>query len=194
VKLVIGLGNPGREYDHTRHNVGFEVLDELVRRTEATLRRSWTVPAWTGKVEIEGEGVLLVKPRTFMNRSGQAIAAMMRKRGLKPADVIVVLDDLELPCGRIRIRKQGGAGGHKGLQSVIQALGADDFVRVRVGIGPRPAGEELVEHVLARFTAEERREVEKAVEVAADAVTAVVQDGVEKAMNRFNERTVRRMS
>lgn len=194
MKLVIGLGNPGREYDHTRHNVGFEVLDELVRRTEATLRRSWTVPAWTGKVEIEGEGVLLVKPRTFMNRSGQAIAAMMRKRGLKPADVIVVLDDLELPCGRIRIRKQGGAGGHKGLQSVIQALGADDFVRVRVGIGPRPAGEELVEHVLARFTAEERREVEKAVEVAADAVTAVVQDGVEKAMNRFNERTVRRMS
>ena len=132
------------------------------------------------------KGVLLVKPRTFMNRSGQAVAAVMRKRGLEPADVIVVLDDLELPRGQIRIRKKGGAGGHKGLQSVIQALGTDDFVRVRVGIGPRPAGEELVDHVLARFTAEERREVEKAVETAADAVAAVVRDGVEKAMNEFN--------
>ena len=121
-----------------------------------------------------------------MNRSGQAVAAAMRKRGLKPADVIVVLDDLELPRGQIRIRKKGGAGGHKGLRSVIQALGTDDFMRVRVGIGPRPAGEDLVDHVLARFTAEERREVEKAVEVAADAVAAVVRDGVEKAMNEFN--------
>jgi PTH1 family peptidyl-tRNA hydrolase len=186
VKLIVGLGNPGREYESTRHNVGFEVLDELVRRTEATLRRSWTVPAWTSKAEVEGEGVLLVKPRTFMNRSGQAVAAVMRKRGLKPADVIVVSDDLELPRGQIRIRKKGGAGGHKGLQSVIQALGADDFVRVRVGIGPRPAGEELVDHVLTRFTAEERREVKKAVETAADAVAAVVRNGVDKAMNEFN--------
>ena len=186
MKLIIGLGNPGREYGNTRHNVGFEVLDELVRRTEVTLRRSWTVPAWTGKAEVEGEGVLLVKPRTFMNRSGQAVAAVMRKRGLQRADVIVVLDDLELPRGQIRIRKKGGAGGHKGLQSLIQALGADDFVRVRVGIGPRPAGEELVDHVLARFTAEERREMEKAVEIAADAVAAVVRDGVDKAMNEFN--------
>lgn len=186
MKLVVGLGNPGREYGKTRHNVGFEVLDELVRRTETILRRSWTVPAWTGKAKLEGEWILMLKPRTFMNRSGQAVAAVMRKRGLKPVDVIVVLDDLELPRGQIRIRKKGGAGGHKGLQSVIQSMGADDFVRVRVGIGPRPAGEELVDHVLARFTAEERREVEKAVEVAADAVAAIVRDGVEKAMNEFN--------
>jgi PTH1 family peptidyl-tRNA hydrolase len=186
VKLVIGLGNPGREYGHTRHNVGFEVLDELVRRTEVTLRRSWTVPAWTGKADVEGEGVLLVKPRTFMNRSGQAVAAMMRKRGLKSADVIVVLDDLELPRGQIRIRKKGGAGGHKGLQSVIQALGTDDFIRVRVGIGPRPAGEALVNHVLTHFSVEERQEVEKAVEAAADAVFVIVRDGVERAMNEFN--------
>ena len=186
MKLVVGLGNPGREYDKTRHNVGFEVLDELVRRTGATLRRGWTVPAWTGKAEIEGKGVLLVKPRTFMNRSGQAVAAAMRKRGLEPVDVIVVLDDLELARGQIRIRKKGGAGGHKGLRSVIEALGTEDFTRVRVGVGPRPAGEDLVDHVLARFTAEERREVEKAVEVAADAVAAVLRDGVEKAMNEFN--------
>lgn len=186
MKLVVGLGNPGREYDKTRHNVGFEVLDELVRRTETTLRRGWTVPAWTGKAELEGKNVLLIKPRTFMNRSGQAVAAAARKRGLEPADVIVVLDDLELPRGQIRIRKRGGAGGHKGLRSVIQALGTEEFTRVRVGVGPRPAGEDLVNHVLARFTAEERREVEKAVEVAADAVAAVVRDGVEKAMNEFN--------
>ena len=186
MKLVVGLGNPGREYDKTRHNVGFEVLDELVCRTGVTLRRGWSVPAWTGKAEIEGQNVLLVKPRTFINRSGQAVAAATRKRGLDPADVIVVLDDLELPRGQIRIRKRGGAGGHKGLRSVIEALGTEDFTRVRVGVGPRPVGEDLVEHVLARFTAEERREVDKAVEVAADAVTAVLRDGVEKAMNEFN--------
>lgn len=186
MKLVVGLGNPGREYDKTRHNVGFEVLDELVRRTGATLRRGWTVPAWSGKAELEGKNVLLIKPSTFMNRSGQAVAAAARKRGLGPADVIVVLDDLELPRGQIRIRKKGGAGGHKGLRSVIEVLGTEDFTRVRVGVGPRPAGEDLVDHVLARFTAEERREVEKAVEVAADAVAAVVRDGVEKAMNEFN--------
>ena len=186
MKLVVGLGNPGKEYDKTRHNVGFEVLDEMVRRTGATLRRGWTVPAWTGKAELEGKHVLLVKPRTFMNRSGQAVVAAVQKKGLEAADVIVVLDDLELPRGQIRIRKKGGAGGHKGLRSVIQALGTEEFTRVRVGVGPRPAGEDLVDHVLARFTAEERREVEKAVAVAADAVAAVVRDGVEKAMNEFN--------
>lgn len=186
MKLVVGLGNPGREYDKTRHNVGFEVLDELVRRTGAILRRGWTVPAWSGKAELEGKNVLLIKPSTFMNRSGRAVAAAARKRGLEPADVIVVLDDLELPRGQIRIRKKGGAGGHKGLRSVIEALGTEEFTRVRVGVGPRPASEDLVNHVLARFTAEERREVEKAVEVAADAVAAIVRDGVEKAMNKFN--------
>lgn len=144
------------------------------------------MPAWSGKAELEGKNVLLIKPSTFMNRSGRAVAAAARKRGLEPADVIVVLDDLELPRGQIRIRKKGGAGGHKGLRSVIEALGTEEFTRVRVGVGPRPASEDLVNHVLARFTAEERREVEKAVEVAADAVAAIVRDGVEKAMNKFN--------
>lgn len=144
------------------------------------------MPAWSGKAELEGKNVLLIKPSTFMNRSGRAVAAAARKRGLEPVDIIVVLDDLELLRGQIRIRKKGGAGGHKGLRSVIEALGTEDFTRVRVGVGPRPAGEDLVAHVLARFTAEERREVEKAVEVAADAVAAIVRDGVEKAMNKFN--------
>ncbi len=186
MKLVVGLGNPGKEYDKTRHNVGFDVLDELVRRTGVTLRRGWTVPAWTGKAELEGKNVLLVKPRTFMNRSGHAVAAAAQKKGLDPQDVIIVLDDLELPKGQIRIRKRGGAGGHKGLRSVIEALGSEEFVRVRVGVGPRPPGEVLVDHVLSRFTAEERSEVDKAVTVAADAVAAILRDGVEKAMNEFN--------
>ena len=186
MKLVVGLGNPGKEYDQTRHNVGFDVLDELVRRTGVTLRRSWAVPAWTGKVDLDGKNVLLVKPRTFMNRSGSAVVAAARKRGLEPSDVIVVLDDLELHRGQIRIRKKGGAGGHKGLKSVIEALGTEEFTRVRVGVGPRPAGEDLVGHVLARFTVEERGEVEKAIITAADAVAAIVRDGVEKAMNEFN--------
>ena len=135
---------------------------------------------------MEGEEVLLALPQTFMNRSGQAVGPLLRRKGLKPADLIVVLDDVELKLGQLRIRKQGSAGGHKGLDSVIGALGTDEFVRVRVGIGPRPPGEDLVGHVLAPFTAREREEMAEAVKRAADAVAAVVRDGADRAMNDFN--------
>ncbi len=186
MKMVVGLGNPGKAYERSRHNAGFEVLDELARRAETTFRKSWLVSTQAAKMRADGEDVLLVKPRTFMNRSGQAVAPMLRRKGLGVEDLIVVLDDVELDCGKIRIRKKGGAGGHNGLQSVIQALGTEDFVRVRVGVGPRPAGEHLVGHVLGPFSAEERAKMKDSMPRAADAVLAVIRDGADKAMNDFN--------
>jgi PTH1 family peptidyl-tRNA hydrolase len=185
--MVFGLGNPGRPYEKTRHNVGFDVVDELARRGNVSFRRSWFVPAHTAKLNLEGEDVLLVKPVTFMNRSGQAVGPLLRRRGLGPDALIVVLDDADLEKGALRVRRKGSAGGHKGLQSVIQVLGTDEFVRVRVGIGPRPPGDEMVDHVLARFTKEERAAVDKAVQNAADAIVSVVHHGIEKTMNDFNE-------
>ena len=186
MKLVVGLGNPGRSYEQTRHNVGFEVVDELAGRGGTSFRRGWLVSAETAKAVVDGAELLLVKPRTFMNLSGQAVVPLMKRKGLGPADLIVVVDDVELDIGRLRVRAKGGAGGHKGLQSVIQHLGSEEFVRVRVGVGPRPAGDELVEHVLSRFSAEERRRVDEAVGRAADAAVTIARSGVERAMNEFN--------
>ena len=186
MKLIVGLGNPGKEYRDTRHNVGFGVVEELAARGHAALRRSWRFPARVARSSLEGEDVLLVHPQTFMNHSGQAVGPLLRRKGLKPADLIVVLDDVELKLGQMRIRKKGSAGGHKGLDSVIRALGTEDFTRVRVGIGPRPPGEDLVGHVLTPFTAQEREEIADAVKKAADAVAAIVRDGADRAMNDFN--------
>jgi len=187
VKLVAGLGNPGDRYTGTRHNVGFEVADELARRAGAKFRRSWRFPVFQASSVQGNETILLVKPRSFMNRSGGALALLMQRKGLAPSDLIVVLDDTELECGRLRIRPRGGAGGHKGLQSVIECLGTDEVVRIRIGIGPRPPGHELVEYVLSRFTPEQREQVGRSIALAADAVECVVVEGVDRAMNRFNQ-------
>ncbi|MBU1694725.1 MAG: aminoacyl-tRNA hydrolase [Verrucomicrobia bacterium] len=189
MKIVVGLGNPGRKYEHTRHNIGFEVLDELARRKGTRFRKKWLMPLQSATIEAGGESVLLVKPMTFMNRSGAVLRPLVRRRGLSPADVIVVLDDLDLETGRLRLRKRGGAGGHKGLQSVLAALGTENFPRVRLGIGPRPVGEDLTGYVLARFSAAERERVAKAVRRAGVAVLQMVGEGVEPAMNRFNSET-----
>jgi peptidyl-tRNA hydrolase, PTH1 family len=186
VKLVVGLGNPGKEYEHTRHNIGFEVLDELARRGSAVFRKTWFVSARAAKVNVNGEDLLLVKAQTFMNRSGQAVRPLLKRRGLGPEDLVVLLDDVELDRGRLRIRSKGSAGGHKGLESVIRELGTDEFVRVRVGIGPRPPGEDLVAYVLGRFGKGERKDLVPAIEKAADAVERIVRDGADRAMNDFN--------
>lgn len=186
MKVIVGLGNPGKTYERTRHNAGFDVVDELARRGGAVFRRSWLSSVRTARAELGGEEVLLVKPQTYMNRSGQAVAPLLKKRGLTPGDLVVVYDDIELDVGRLRVRPKGGAGGHKGVRSVIDLLGTEDFARVRVGIGPRPAGDELVEHVLARFSADERRAMSEAVGRAADAVVSIVERGVERTMNDFN--------
>lgn len=185
MKLVIGLGNPGREYAQTRHNVGFDVVDELARRIDAKFRRSWRFPAELAEGTLEGERVWLAKPRTFMNRSGEAAGPLMRKKGVQPVDIVVVVDDVDLPAGRLRLRKAGSAGGHNGLKSMIEHLGSDQFPRVRVGIG-RDASRDTVEHVLGRFAPDEQPMMEETVRRAADAVAAALRDGWDRAMTEFN--------
>jgi PTH1 family peptidyl-tRNA hydrolase len=186
MNLVVGLGNPGRTYDHTRHNVGFAVVDELARRNGGSFRRSWRFPAELAEVALGGRTVLLVKPRTFMNRSGEAAGPLARKKGVAVEDVLAVVDDVELPAGRLRIRRGGSAGGHNGLKSLIEHLGTDEFPRVRVGVGPVPAGQDRVEFVLGRFGPAEREVMEQAVARAAEAVAMALQDGWDRAMNQFN--------
>lgn len=184
--LVAGLGNPGKRYARTRHNVGFEVVDELARRAAASFRRSWRFPGELAEVREDGDRLLLLKPRTYMNRSGQAVGPVLRRKGLALAELIVIVDDTELACGAVRLRRRGSAGGHNGLKSVIASLGSDEFIRLRVGVGGRPDDREMVDHVLSGFTPDERDVVDEAVSRAADAVWAVIRDGVDYAMNRYN--------
>lgn len=186
MKLVVGLGNPGRKYERTRHNVGFDVLDELARRAGVEFRRSWRFPAEMAEVVLDGKRLLLVKPRTFMNRSGEAVGPLARKKGAAPGEVLVVVDDVELECGRLRLRRDGRAGGHNGLKSVIELLGSESFPRVRVGVGRKQQGGDMVQHVLGRFTPDEQAVMKDAVARAADAVEVVLKEGLEKAQNQFN--------
>lgn len=186
MKLVIGLGNPGRAYERTRHNAGFEVVDELARRAGSSFRRSWRWPILTAEAELGSVKVLLVKPQAFMNRSGPPVAALARKRGVSAGEILLVVDDVDLPPGVLRLRKQGSAGGHNGLKSVAQSLGSEAFARLRVGVG-RPAGQtEMVDHVLTRFTPAEQDVMKTALVRAADAVQGVLEKGLDRAMNEFN--------
>lgn len=183
MKLIVGLGNPGREYHSTRHNVGFDTIDRLAGdfRIHVRSRRSHSL---LGEGVIGGEKVVLAKPLTFMNLSGQAVGDMARYYHVAHQDIIVICDDVNLPLGKLRIRPKGSAGGHNGLKSVIQSLGADDFVRVRIGIGsPR---NEMISHVLSRFAKAEQDTIRYAIARAADAVKEIVVEGTEQAMNRFN--------
>lgn len=184
--LVAGLGNPGKKYEGTRHNVGFAVVEELARRSGAAFRRSWRFPAQLSEVREPAAALLLCKPRTFMNRSGQAVGPILRKKGVALAELIVIVDDTELPCGRIRIRKKGSAGGHNGLKSIIAALGTEDFGRIRIGVGGRPGDRAMVDHVLSGFSPDERQVIDDAVGRAADAVWEITKTGFEIAMNRYN--------
>ena len=187
MKLVVGLGNPGRAYENTRHNAGWQVLDEFARRRGAEFRRSWRRPVQSTKAALEGAGsLLLVKPLTFMNLSGDVLPGLMRPAGLAAKDLIVVADDVNLPLGKLRIRAAGSAGGHNGLKSVIERLGTEEFVRVRVGVGEQEEGKSLKDHVLERMRPEERRELAEAAARAADALECILVRGVDSAMNRFN--------
>jgi len=186
MKLVVGLGNPGSEYRDTRHNVGFLVVDELARR--------WQVPDdWREKfsaLQIKtlrgAEPVIIVKPLTFMNLSGQAVAGLAGFYKVEPAEVFVVTDEVALPVGRLRARRDGGAGGHNGLKSIIEHLGTPAFPRLRVGVGRGDSRRDLVDHVLGRFEAGERETVSAAVLRAADAAEMFVSEGIERVMNVFN--------
>lgn len=189
--LILGLGNPGEEYRDTRHNVGFRVVDELARR--------WGIPLdgvecnsragrLGGTGGVSGE-VLLVQPQTYMNRSGYAARCFVERYQVEPASILVVYDEVNLPLGRLRVRRQGSPAGHRGLESVIESLRTAEVPRLRLGVAPPegpPAGEALVDFVLSPFAAEEREAVEEMIRRAADAAETWLGEGAEVAMNRFN--------
>jgi len=182
--LVVGLGNPGKEYESTRHNTGFRVVDELARRGVIEVNRR-KFSGLVGSGRVGGIRIMLVKPMTYMNRSGRCVREVMDFYKLDLANLMVIVDDLALPLGRLRIRPQGGAGGHNGLTDIINALGCEAFARLRVGID-WVNGRDAVNHVLSMFTPEEEEIIGKAVCRAADAVECWFKDGIESAMNMFN--------
>jgi PTH1 family peptidyl-tRNA hydrolase len=186
LKAIVGLGNPGVEYHGTRHNVGFDVVDEVARRWKARLK-SWKGVA--DVVVVREHEALLVKPRTFMNLSGEAVQRIAAFHKIEPSDVLIVVDEVQLPLGRLRLRDSGSAGGHNGLKSVIQHLGTEMFPRLRIGVGRGDPRWDLADHVLSPFGGEERQVVERAVVRAADAVEVFVGEGIGPAMNRFNRET-----
>lgn len=184
--LVVGLGNPGKRYARTRHNVGFDAVDKLAEAYKARWRRSWRVSGRIAKCSMGEEPVLLLKPMTYMNRSGAAIAPLMKKYGLESDQLVVLVDDMELPCGRIRVRPGGQHGGHNGLKSVEENLQTRKYARVRIGIGRPEAGTPVLDHVLSRFGESESTAVEASLERTVQAVETVVGSSVEQAMNEFN--------
>ena len=182
MKAIVGLGNPGREYAGTRHNIGFDVVDEVARRWNVQLR-PWKSVA--DVVVVGSRGAVLVEPQMFMNLSGDAVSRLSAFHKLTPQDVLVVVDEVQLPVGRLRARRSGSAGGHNGLKSVIQHLGTE-FPRLRIGIGRGDPTWDLADHVLSRFARDERDTVADAVNRAADAVELFVEDGLDAVMSRFN--------
>lgn len=185
MRWIVGLGNPGERYRHTRHNVGFQVVDLLASRSGAT-RGGEVAEAWLAPARVAGEDVMLVKPLTFMNRTGLAVASLLSQNGGTPADVVAIVDDVALDLGRIRVRGHGTHGGQNGLRSMIEVLGTEEFTRVRVGIRKGELPEDLADYVLEPFPREDAGTVADAVSRAADAVECILKDGTVAAMNRFN--------
>lgn len=175
--MIIGLGNPGEKYENTRHNVGFMVLDKLSKSWKRGINYLYS------DINIFGEKVRLVKPTTYMNLSGEVF------KYLPHDDIIVVYDDLDLPLGRIRIRKNGSAGGHNGIKSIISFIG-QDFPRIRIGIGPKPQDVDAADYVLSNFSQEEFEKLEKVMELTIEAIKSIISEGIDKAMNKYNSATV----
>ena len=186
MKIIAGLGNPGKRYEQTRHNVGFDVVQGLAEHFGIPLRRSLRFRARMAKARLGDEELLLVQPQTFMNASGTAVGRMMRYRKLAVSDLIAVVDDAAIDLGRIRIRIRGSAGGHNGLQSLIDGVGDDAFTRVRLGVGQTEGAPVLKGFVLGKFAESERSIAEDMIRQAVRAVLTIVQSGTGKAMNAFN--------
>lgn len=183
MKVIVGLGNPGRKYSGTRHNIGFRALEEVARRHNVEKEES-RFDSIIGHIRIDGEKVLLVKPLTYMNLSGKAVQPLMRWFKLDLAELIVVYDDMDLAPGTVRLRAQGGSGGHKGMTSIIACLGSKDFARIRIGIG-RPENE-AVDWVLGKFSTDEQEFMNQALDRTGDALECWVRQGIDRAMNEYN--------
>jgi peptidyl-tRNA hydrolase, PTH1 family len=189
--LIVGLGNPGRRYDGTRHNIGFDVVDELARRHRAEWEAAPRgVEALVARVAsgFSRKLQIFAKPLTFMNLSGQAIVGLLQFYKIDLSGLLVVVDDVNLELGRLRTRSRGSAGGHNGLKSAIAALGSEEFARLRIGVGRGDGRRDLADHVLARFDAEERAIVAETVSRTADAVELFIAEGVGPVMNRYNRK------
>ena len=184
--LLVCLGNPGDKYENTRHNVGFMVADEVAERQSKPIQRL-KFKALTNILTISGEKVLVMKPITYMNLSGEAVRQAVDFYKIPPDHVLVVSDDTALPLGRLRIRQKGSAGGHNGLKNIIQHLGTDQFPRLRVGVGEKPHPDyDMADWVLSKFTGEDKKAIDEAVKRAADAIECILAEGVDRGMGRFN--------
>jgi peptidyl-tRNA hydrolase, PTH1 family len=183
--LIVGLGNPGDEYAGTRHNLGFMLIDKLAAQAGAALKRK-ECRSLVGSALIEGQRVMLVKPQTFMNLSGEAVSCLTQKGELEGSSLIVIGDDLALPFGAIRLRERGSAGGHNGLKSIIGALGTNEFIRLRIGIQPEHPLSDAKKFVLSDFSRAEHAELEEVLDRAAEALRSVLRDGIRKAMSLYN--------
>lgn len=182
--LIVGLGNPGKEYEHTRHNVGFDIIHLIGNKYNIDVNRK-KFKGLYGDGRMAGERVLLLKPTTYMNLSGESIKEVLNFYKIPNNNIIVLYDDISIEVGRLRIREKGSAGGHNGIKSIISHLGSDVFPRVKIGVG-QPPRENLVSHVLGKFSKDEREKLEEVFEAAARAVEVIIEGGVAEAMNKFN--------
>ena len=187
MKMIVGLGNPGRKYEKTRHNVGWEALDRVAEVTGIKVNVN-RYHGLTGMGVIAGEKVILVKPLTYMNLSGNCVQPLAAYYRIPPEDILVLCDDVNLPLGRLRFRKSGSAGGHNGLKSIIGRLGSEAFPRLRLGVGGPPEGIDLISHVLMPFFGEDEKKAEELEKTAAEAVLCFLSDGPDKVMNEYNSR------
>ena len=184
MKIIVGLGNPGKEYKNTRHNIGYMVLEELAARYPVEKQES-KFDAIIGHIRLKGEKVLLVKPLTYMNLSGRSVQPLVHWHKLDLGDLMVIYDDMDLPLGTIRIRAAGGSGGHKGIKSIMERLATSDFARTRIGID-RPDDREAIDWVLGRFSGAEQEQMDQTIKEAADAVEKWISAGINEAMNAYN--------
>lgn len=187
MKLIVGLGNPGMQYAATRHNIGFEVIDTVAETYNIQINKS-KFKALVGEGFIAGEKVILMKPQTYMNLSGEAIRACMDFHKLSAEDILVVYDDISLEVGQLRLRKSGSAGGHNGIKSIIAQIGGQDFPRIKFGVGEKPAGWDLANYVLGRFQEEEMKVIGPRINDAVKAIEMILKSGMDKAMNEYNVR------
>lgn len=184
--VITGLGNPTLKYSKTRHNVGFDTIDVLAKKYGIKVKKK-QFKALTGEGFIGGEKVILVKPMTYMNNSGEAVSEIVKYYKIDPdMELIIISDDLNLDVGVLRIRAKGSAGGHNGLKSIIKCVGTEGFDRVRIGVGKVPAGTDVITHVLTRFSRADRVIVKESFEVAADAIVSIISDGIDKTMSKYN--------
>ncbi len=190
MKLVVGLGNPGEKYENTRHNIGFTIVSNF--KFQVSSFSDWKINkkfnAEISEGKIGGEKIILLKPQTFMNNSGQAVVAAAHFYKIKPTDILIIHDDIDLPLGKMRVKKDGSSGGHRGVESIITALGTNNFPRLKVGVGPkeRPKNFDAANFVLKKFGKSEEKTLNLIIKKATEAVVTILSDGVQEAMNKFN--------